>query len=139
MRDHARFAIPMIVPASLPVVAAVVFGPLSWWTWLVIAGVFLTFAAADAMVRYRAARQIRRWAAAQGLREVQKCPRGGFPSWGATFWTFAEMDWYRGVRDDGVPRDILASTHAPAFGLCVRTVCELRERVKPLGQEHSLC
>lgn len=129
MRDNAGFAVPMIVPASLPVLAAVAFGPLSGWTWAVIVGSFLAFASADALVRHRAAKRIRLWAATQGLRDVRKCPRQGFPSWGATVWTFAETDWFQGERADGTPQDILASTHAPAFGLVVRTDCELRERI----------
>lgn len=139
MREHAGFAIPMILPAIAPVVAAAAFGPTSWPTFTVMGGALLVFGVADALVRYRATRQIRRWAASVGVAKLQKLKRGGFPSWATTLWTFAEMDWYRGTRDDGTPQHVLASTYGPAFGLRVYTFCELRERIEPSAQEHPSC
>jgi hypothetical protein len=122
---HYGFAQPF--PAMLLVpVAAVALAP-SWWAAAgVVAGFVLLLIGGDALARWRALGQVRRWAAARGIRDVRALPRGGFVSWGWSVWAFAETGPYCGIAADGSPVELLASYHAPAFGLAVFTLCEVR-------------
>ena len=122
---HYGFAQPFLAMLLVPV-AVVILAP-SWWVAAGVLAVFvLLLVGGDALARRRALGQVRRWAAARGIREVCPCPRGGFVSWGWSVWSFAETGPYRGVRVDGSPVTVLASYYAPAFGLVVVTQCEVR-------------
>jgi hypothetical protein len=120
---HYGFAQPFPAMFVVPV-AAVALAPSGWVAAGVVAGFMLLLIGGDALARCRAVGQVRRWAAARGIRDVRVCPRGGFVSWGWSVWAFAETGPYRGVTADGSPVRLLASYYAPAFGLAVFTLCE---------------
>jgi hypothetical protein len=121
---HYGFAQPF--PAMLLVpVAAVGFAPSGWIAAGVVAGFVVLLVGGEALARRRALGQVRRWAALRGIRDVRRCPRGGFVSWGWSVWAFADTGPYRGVAADGSPAELLASYYAPAFGLLVFTRCEV--------------
>ena len=123
--EHYGFAHP-VLGILVVLFAAYSLAPSIWIAMvLVVAFVSLTVIG-DALARYRALCQVRRWAATQDIREVQRCRRGGFVSWGWSLWSFAETGPYRGVAADGSPTELLASYYAPAFGAVVFTRCELR-------------
>lgn len=118
---HYGFAMPIL---SMPLI--------------VVAALFVPGIVGDAIVgiwfggqilgwsftKRRASGQIRRWARSHGISNVTKLPRGGFVSWGFTFWTFAEMDWYQGTGSQDETRKFVASYMGHAFGLIVTTHCE---------------
>lgn len=122
---HYGFAQPFLAMMVVPV-AVVSLAP-SWWLAAgVVAGFVLLLTGGDALARRRALGQVPQWAAARGIREVRACRRSGFVSWGWSVWAFAETGPYRGVAADGSPVELLASYYAPAFGLAVFILCEVR-------------
>ena len=122
---HHGFAMPVPLMLLVPVVT-VALTPSVWIAVGVIAGFSALMGCVDALARWRAQRRIRRWAVTNGIHNVRPCPRRGFVSWGWSVWTFAEMRVYRGVDAGGSSVELLASYSAPAFGLIVRTRCEVR-------------
>ena len=120
---HYGFAQPFPAMIAVPV-AAVALAP-SWWVAAgVVAGVVVLVVGGEALARRRALGQVRRWAAARGIRDVQACPRGGFVSFEWSVWSFADTRPYRGVAAGGSPVSLRASHYAPAFGWAVFTRCE---------------
>jgi hypothetical protein len=80
-----------------------------------------------ANLRFR--RKVHGWAREQGYASIEMLPRGGFPNWAWTFWTFAETQPFCASDDVGNDWRILASYEAPLFGLIVHTCCERREQL----------
>jgi hypothetical protein len=128
---HYGFAQPYLGMLLLPP-AAVILAP-SWWIKAAVAaGSVLFFVGGEVLARRRALGRVRRWAAARGIRDVGRCPRGGFVTWSWSVWAFADTGPYRGVAADGSPVELEASYYAPAFGLAVFTQCEIKaEPVAP--------
>jgi hypothetical protein len=125
--EHYGFAQPWLGIAFLALACGVLCRPL-WVMTLTGLGLCLLVCGGEQLARYRALQQVRRWAAWQGVKSVVRYPRGGFVSWGWSVWSFAEMDYYRGVTADGKEQHMLASYLAPAFGLVVFTYCEMVAR-----------
>jgi hypothetical protein len=123
--EHYGFAHP-VLGILVVFFAAYILTPATWIALGLVVALVVVTAVAGALARYRALYQVRRWAATQGIREVQRCRRGGFVSWGWSLWSFAETGPYRGVAADGSPIEVLASYYAPAFGAIVFTRCEHR-------------
>jgi hypothetical protein len=122
---HYGYAKPFPAMFVVPV-AAVILAPTWWVAAGIVAGFVLLLTGGDALARWRALGQIRQWAASRGIREVRACRRGGFVTWGWSVWAFVETGPYRGVAADGSPVELRASYYAPAFGLAVFTLCEVR-------------
>ena len=120
---HYGFAQPFPAMFLVPV-AAVALAPSGWVAAGVVAGFVVVLVGGEALARRRALGQVRRWAAARGIRDVWACPRGGLVSWGWSMWSFADTRPYRGVAAGGSRVELRASHYAPAFGLVVFTRCE---------------
>jgi hypothetical protein len=113
--------------------------PLSFVLWGVPLWAYFIFLMAvtlgDAVAKYRVLRRVRKWADDHGITNVTRLPRGGFVSWGWSFWTFAEILAYQVIDEAGVERTIRGSYCAPMFGLIVFTHCELEPVADASGSD----
>src|SRR5262245_10946005 len=106
--EHYGFVYP-VLGILIMLLVAYFLAPSIWIrVGLAVACIVVT-AVADALARYRALCQVRRWAATKGIHDVQRCRRGGFVNWGYSVCSFADTGVYRGVAAGGSPIDLLAS------------------------------
>lgn len=109
-------------------------------TWFLV--LFLTLAyiiietLLDKWTMHRVDRRISNWGKANGFSHIERKPTGGFPSWGWTINTSAEILRYEARDVNGVTRSILASYRSSWFGLWLYTLAEV-ESTNAIHEFHA--
>jgi hypothetical protein len=124
--EYYGFAQPLIGMALVSIIIVPIFMMLGWvyWSIGVAAGVIFL---GERVGKFRAKKQILEWCYANGLSNPTAQRRGGFVSWGLSFWTYADMIPYLAEDDQGKEVKITTSYEASLFGFAVRTTCKIEE------------
>lgn len=87
--------------------------------WIVI--IALLFTVGESYSRYIARRQTTQWCRSHGYGTPRWIRRGGFVSWGWSFWSFSELMPCEFDDSTGTTHNVLVDLYAPMFGFWVQS------------------
>ena len=108
------FAKPVFALILLGAFAA--FLPSSMLAVAYLVGLIATVCLGDLYSGYQARRQVANWCAYHGFSVPRWKHRGGFVSWGCSFWSFCEILKCEFEDSSGATHDVMIDVFAPAFG-----------------------